>query len=54
MKFEPSSLFVVDKTGSGSAAVKGDLDGVEAILVTDEPEGGSEQPTTKPVLVAKL
>jgi hypothetical protein len=54
MTFEPSSLFVVNKSGSGSAAVTGDLDGVEAILVTDEPESGSEQPTTKPVLVAKL
>lgn len=53
-KIEPSSLFVVGKNGSGSAAVTADLDGVEAIMVSDEPAGGSEQPTTKPVLVAKL
>lgn len=53
-QIEPSSLFIVGKDGSGSAAVSGDLDGVEAIMVSDEPEGGSSQPTTKPVLIAKL
>ena len=54
MQIEPSSLFVVNKDGSGSAAVTGDLDGVEAIMVSEEPAGGSEQPTTKPVLIANL
>lgn len=54
MQIEPSSLFVVNKSGSGSAAVTGDLDGVEAIMVSDEPEGGSDQPTTTPVLIANL
>jgi anti-sigma-K factor RskA len=51
---EPSSLFVVGKDGTGTAAVTGDLDGVAAIMVSDEPRGGSEQPTTMPVLIANL
>jgi len=52
-KIEPSSVFVVGKDGSGSAAV-GDLDGVSTVMVSEEPAGGSDQPTTKPVLIAKL
>jgi hypothetical protein len=54
MQIEPSTVFRVRRDGSGSYAVTGDLDGVEAIMVSDEPEGGSSQPTTKPVLVARL
>jgi anti-sigma factor RsiW len=51
---EPSTVFVVSKDGSGSAAVQGDLDGVSAVMVSEEPAGGSDQPTTKPVLIANL
>jgi hypothetical protein len=54
MKIEPSSLFVVGKDGSGTAVVTGDLDGVDAVMVSEEPSGGSRQPTTKPVLIANL
>jgi anti-sigma-K factor RskA len=50
----PSSLFVVNKNGSGSAAVTGSLDGVDAVMVSEEPDGGSPQPTSDPVLIAKL
>jgi len=32
--------------------VPGSLDGVEAVLVTDEPPGGSQAPTTTPVIQA--
>ena len=53
-KIEPSSLFVVGKDGSGSAAVTASLDGVSAVMVSEEPEGGSNQPTSKPVLIANL
>jgi anti-sigma factor RsiW len=53
-KPERSTLFVVDKNGMGSAAVTGDLDGVTTVLVSEEPEGGSDQPTSKPVLIANL
>ena len=31
--------------GSAEVAVPGSLDGVEAVLVTDEPAGGSAKPT---------
>ena len=38
--------------GSADVAVPGSLDGVEAVLVTDEPEGGSDVPTKAPVITA--
>jgi anti-sigma-K factor RskA len=53
-KIEPSSLFVVGKDGSGSAAVTASLEGVSTVLVSEEPQGGSNQPTSKPVLIANL
>ena len=30
----------------------GSLDGVEAVLVTDEPQGGSDAPSRPPVITA--
>ena len=39
------ALFSVDHAGSGSAAVPGSLKGVDQVLVTSEPAGGSQQPT---------
>ena len=30
----------------------GSLDGVEAVLVTDEPRGGSDVPSKTPVIIA--
>jgi anti-sigma factor RsiW len=53
-QLQPSSLFVVRKDGSGGAAIPGGLEGVQAVMVSEEPEGGSTKPTTKPVLAAKL
>jgi len=48
---EPTStLFMPRRDGSASAAVPGDVSGYEAVLVTDEPMGGSEEPTSTPVL----
>jgi hypothetical protein len=38
--------------GSAEVAVPGSLDGVEAVLVTDEPPGGSAAPTKPPVIMA--
>jgi anti-sigma-K factor RskA len=49
----PSTLFVVNNDGSGSAVVE-NLDGVDAVMVSEEPDGGSPQPTSSPVLIAKL
>jgi anti-sigma-K factor RskA len=51
---EPTSaLFVPRADGSGAVSVPGSLEGVEAVLVTDEPEGGSSAPTREPVIAAK-
>jgi anti-sigma-K factor RskA len=51
---EPSTLFVLDESGAGSAAVPGPLAGAERVLVTAEPRGGSQSPTSRPLLAASL
>jgi hypothetical protein len=52
---EPTSvLWSPRSNGSAEVAVPGSLDGVEAVLVTDEPRGGSEKPTRPPVITAPL
>ena len=52
---EPTSvLWSVRGDGSADVAVPGSLDGVEAVLVTDEPPGGSDAPTRMPVISAPL
>jgi anti-sigma-K factor RskA len=53
-KPEPSSLFAVHRDGRGATAIPGDLGEVETVLVSLEPEGGSAEPSTKPILRAKL
>lgn len=52
--FEPAGTFVVDSDGRGNAVVDGSLENADRVLVTIEPGGGSEQPTTKPIFVAPL
>ena len=48
---EPTStLFAPRADGSAAAAVPGSLDGMEAVLVTHEPAGGSPRPTSQPIL----
>jgi anti-sigma-K factor RskA len=52
---EPTSaLWSVRGDGSADVAVPGSLDGVEAVLVTDEPAGGSDAPTRPPVITAPV
>jgi anti-sigma-K factor RskA len=51
---EPSSLFTLQRDGSASAAIPDSLKGVKAVMVSEEPKGGSSKPTSKPVLIAKL
>jgi anti-sigma-K factor RskA len=46
------ALWSVNAQGDAEVAVPGSLDGVEAVLVTDEPEGGSRVPTKTPVIQA--
>ena len=47
---EPSSIFDVDKSGNGAAAVPESLDDATAVRVTRERRGGADQPTEMPVL----
>ena len=52
---EPTSaLFAPSSDGTATATVPGSVDDVEQVLVTDEPTGGSDVPTTDPLLVADM
>jgi anti-sigma-K factor RskA len=52
---EPTSvLWSTRGDGSAEVAVPGSLEGVEAVLVTDEPPGGSEEPSKPPVITARI
>jgi anti-sigma-K factor RskA len=48
------ALFDVDRAGHGTAALPGGVAGVRQVMVSVEPAGGSEQPTTDPVISARL
>lgn len=48
-----NALFSARSDGTASVDVPGSLDGVEAVLVTSEPEGGSQTPTRRPVIIAE-
>jgi anti-sigma-K factor RskA len=48
------SLFSVGSGGSGSAGIPGSLEGVQAVAVTAERDGGALKPTQMPVLTVKL
>ena len=48
------ALFTVTAHGDATVAVPGTIAGVRELLVTSEPRGGSQVPTTAPVMVAKL
>jgi hypothetical protein len=48
------ALFGVTRGGSASVNVPGDLAGVRRVLVTAEPLGGSQHPTSAPIIVATL
>jgi hypothetical protein len=49
-----AALFTPRSDGSATTTVAGSLDGVERVLVSAEPPGGSQQPTSKPILAAPL
>jgi anti-sigma-K factor RskA len=46
------ALFTVRKDGSASVDVPESLEGVESVMVTSEPDGGSQVPTRQPVVIA--
>lgn len=48
------ALFGVTSSGSGSVSVPGDLHGVQQVMVTREPLGGSSHPTSPPLLRVTL
>jgi anti-sigma factor RsiW len=48
------ALFSVNTSGAGDVDVPGSLNGVDQVLVTPEPAGGSQAPTHAPVIDAKL
>jgi anti-sigma-K factor RskA len=50
----PSTLFQVSGNGSGSAGIPKGLDQATIVMVTLEPARGSLQPTSAPVLQAKV
>ncbi len=50
---KPSGLFE-PKGNSIAAVVETPLEGADAVAVTVEPEGGSKEPTTDPMLVGKV
>jgi anti-sigma-K factor RskA len=46
----PASIFDVDASGNGAAAVPESLDDIDAVMVTREQHGGADQPTEMPVI----
>ena len=52
---EPTAaLFTPSRDGAAAASVPGSLKGIDQVMVTDEPDGGSPQPTGKLLAVADL
>jgi anti-sigma-K factor RskA len=49
-----SVLFTVNSKGSADVGLPNNLKGVDTVMVTPEPDGGSPQPTHSPVVVAQL
>lgn len=47
-------LFQVDEQGNAEATIPGDLGNVDDVLVTAEPKGGSQTPTSDPVLHVQI
>ncbi len=47
------ALFVPDREGQASTRIA-DMDGVEIVMVTSEPDGGSEAPTSDPILTMPI
>lgn len=48
------TLFDVPGDGQARVAIDEDMTGVDEVMVTDEPTGGSEAPTREPVVVARI
>jgi anti-sigma-K factor RskA len=53
-KVSPDNVFTVNSSGQGSVALRNDLDGAKQVLISVEPDGGSQQPTTTPIASTTL
>lgn len=53
-KVSPDNVFTVNSSGQGSVALRTDLDGAKQVLISVEPDGGSQQPTTTPIASTTL
>ena len=51
---EPEPTFEVGPDGRGAVAVPEDLSDAKAVMVTQEPRGGSRAPSGKPLLTVSL
>jgi hypothetical protein len=53
-KIEPvPALFVPDRAGRASTQIE-DMSGVDTVMVTEEPQGGSEEPTSLPLVTMSV
>jgi anti-sigma factor RsiW len=52
-EIEPSSTFIVDRQGDGAVTIPR-TDDADRLMVTREPRGGSEVPSTAPLIAAEL
>jgi anti-sigma-K factor RskA len=50
----PAGLFEPDQEGATVQILAGDVSRADAVAVTIEPEGGSPQPTSDPIMVAEV
>lgn len=53
-RIEAGPLFDASHSGSAQTALMHQLDGADAVMVTREPRGGSEQPTSAPIVTVSL
>jgi anti-sigma-K factor RskA len=53
-RIESGPLFDASRNGSAQTALTHQLDGADAVMVTREPRGGSEQPTSAPIVTVTL
>jgi anti-sigma factor RsiW len=49
-RISPSTVFVPDRSGAAAVALPDQLEDADEVMVTREPVGGSEAPTTAPML----
>jgi anti-sigma-K factor RskA len=47
------ALFVPDRKGRASTQIE-DMSGVDTVMVTEEPQGGSEEPTSPPIVTMSV